>query len=285
MASNHTGDYRCSFTLPSNPTVFVWLTLSTSITKRSLIFPRVTFNNKTQCKQCHLKWLASLIIQIVNIMIDISQYTPNINHDFHPTEYNQIQVISGLVLLHNWGERRKKEIRDTDKGQLYLLSLFCAWCQCVRQGYADILVSLLVTMQSTRNETKHLSSAFLRSDICKRMCRVKKETPRRGIEPRFPAWQAGILTTILPRTLFHRLESSAIALHSLLLSLNSMISSHRTNGCKIDGNSRQHHLLAWPQVAAVDRLEERKSEIAFRFTTVHLVYKRMKINWRTCVCK
>ena len=28
----------------------------------------------------------------------------------------------------------------------------------------------------------------------------KKNPPRRGIEPRSPAWQAGILTTILPRT-------------------------------------------------------------------------------------
>ena len=28
----------------------------------------------------------------------------------------------------------------------------------------------------------------------------KKNSPRRGIEPRSPAWQAGILTTILPRT-------------------------------------------------------------------------------------
>ena len=28
-------------------------------------------------------------------------------------------------------------------------------------------------------------------------------SPRRGIEPRSPAWQAGILTTILPRTSHH----------------------------------------------------------------------------------
>ena len=28
----------------------------------------------------------------------------------------------------------------------------------------------------------------------------KKISPQRGIEPRSPAWQAGILTTILPRT-------------------------------------------------------------------------------------
>lgn len=28
----------------------------------------------------------------------------------------------------------------------------------------------------------------------------KNNSPRRGIEPRSPAWQAGILTTILPRT-------------------------------------------------------------------------------------
>ena len=28
---------------------------------------------------------------------------------------------------------------------------------------------------------------------------TKKNPPRRGIEPRSPAWQAGILTTILPR--------------------------------------------------------------------------------------
>ena len=37
---------------------------------------------------------------------------------------------------------------------------------------------------------------------------IRKKTPRRGIEPRSPAWQAGILTTILPRIGF--IWSSAV---------------------------------------------------------------------------
>ena len=35
---------------------------------------------------------------------------------------------------------------------------------------------------------------------CSKTTNSKKYPPRRGIEPRSPAWQAGILTTILPRT-------------------------------------------------------------------------------------
>ena len=41
------------------------------------------------------------------------------------------------------------------------------------------------------------SSSRLRQK--KTMDRKRKNSPRRGIEPRSPAWQAGILTTILPR--------------------------------------------------------------------------------------
>lgn len=47
-------------------------------------------------------------------------------------------------------------------------------------------------------------------------------TPRRGIEPRPPAWQAGILTTILSRTVAHlyRLRFHVI-LHKLMLTQKS----------------------------------------------------------------
>ena len=46
----------------------------------------------------------------------------------------------------------------------------------------------------------------------------KKKSPRRGIEPRSPAWQAGILTTILTRMIYYNVRNSesVSAMHTCL---------------------------------------------------------------------
>ena len=49
---------------------------------------------------------------------------------------------------------------------------------------------------------KHLTWNTNYCNNRRKIRREKKKTPRRGIEPRSPAWQAGILTTILPRTTY-----------------------------------------------------------------------------------
>ena len=52
----------------------------------------------------------------------------------------------------------------------------------------------------TINQSNPLNSNFMvKKSISSILIRKPKESPRRGIEPRSPAWQAGILTTILPR--------------------------------------------------------------------------------------
>ena len=52
----------------------------------------------------------------------------------------------------------------------------------------------------TINQSNPLNSNFMvQKSIPSILIRKPKESPRRGIEPRSPAWQAGILTTILPR--------------------------------------------------------------------------------------
>ena len=52
----------------------------------------------------------------------------------------------------------------------------------------------------TINQSNPLNSNFMvKKCIPSILIRKPKESPRRGIEPRSPAWQAGILTTILPR--------------------------------------------------------------------------------------
>ena len=52
----------------------------------------------------------------------------------------------------------------------------------------------------TINQSNPLNSNFMvKKSIPSILIRKPKESPRRGIEPRSPAWQAGILTTILPR--------------------------------------------------------------------------------------
>ena len=59
-------------------------------------------------------------------------------------------------------------------------------------------VSFVVWM--TINQSNPLNSNFMvKKSIPSILIRKPKESPRRGIEPRSPAWQAGILTTILPR--------------------------------------------------------------------------------------
>ena len=52
---------------------------------------------------------------------------------------------------------------------------------------------------------------------------IIQSSPRRGIEPRSPAWQAGILTTILPRTCWD-LESSIL---SWLVSLDRIFLKYK----------------------------------------------------------
>ena len=57
----------------------------------------------------------------------------------------------------------------------------------------------------TSNQTRCTTVSTIRVWIIKlthsrKRKKSKMNPPRRGIEPRSPAWQAGILTTILPRT-------------------------------------------------------------------------------------
>ena len=52
----------------------------------------------------------------------------------------------------------------------------------------------------TINQSNPLNSNFMvKKSISGILIRKTKESPRWGIEPRSPAWQAGILTSILPR--------------------------------------------------------------------------------------
>ena len=52
----------------------------------------------------------------------------------------------------------------------------------------------------TINQSNPLNSNFMvKKSIPSILIRKPKKSPRPGIEPRSPAWQAGILTTILPR--------------------------------------------------------------------------------------
>ena len=54
-----------------------------------------------------------------------------------------------------------------------------------------------------------------RNPPCTYMVTLKK-SPRRGIEPRSPAWQAGILTTILTRMTYIKVLSNFLSLTKLL---------------------------------------------------------------------
>ena len=64
-------------------------------------------------------------------------------------------------------------------------------------GGASCALSLISTLFVTKYFWKKLDFDWnnLKEKGEKKIC-----PPRRGIEPRSPAWQAGILTTILPRT-------------------------------------------------------------------------------------
>ena len=65
-------------------------------------------------------------------------------------------------------------------------------------GLLCSIASLSTSSAKKRNQT--IDCHHIRQRTTSRSAMCKKETPCRGIEPRSPAWQAEILTTILTRT-------------------------------------------------------------------------------------